>query len=35
MKIMTDKKIKALRRMVNEDGIIATLAIDQRGSLKR
>ncbi|WP_207696246.1 tagatose 1,6-diphosphate aldolase 2 [Enterococcus sp. DIV0212c] len=35
MKKMTESKLTAMNQMCNEDGIIAALAIDQRGSLKK
>lgn len=35
MKKMTETKLAAMKQMCNEDGIIAALAIDQRGSLKK
>ncbi|WP_086313743.1 tagatose 1,6-diphosphate aldolase 2 [Enterococcus sp. 7F3_DIV0205] len=35
MKKMTESKLTAMNQMCNKDGIIAALAIDQRGSLKK
>ncbi|MGM0218028.1 tagatose-bisphosphate aldolase [Enterococcus sp. AZ126] len=35
MKKMTESKLTAMNQMCNQDGIIAALAIDQRGSLKK
>ncbi|MGX7264232.1 tagatose-bisphosphate aldolase [Enterococcus crotali] len=35
MKKMTESKLTAMNKMCNKDGIIAALAIDQRGSLKK
>ena len=33
--VMMSNKIEALKRLSNENGVIAALAIDQRGSLKK
>lgn len=35
MKKITGEKLAALKRLSNKDGVIAALAIDQRGSLKK
>ncbi|MDR0921907.1 MAG: tagatose-bisphosphate aldolase [Lactobacillales bacterium] len=35
MKILSQNKLTALKKLSNEDGVIAALAIDQRGSLEK